>query len=92
MGETADDRHDEQAVVGGCGLSLVLRLRRRGCATLHSHRALVIFCILLILFSVRRFYGRIEELFDFNDDYAPLQQTWNYYQQASSQQNHEHAH
>ncbi|MGQ4493139.1 hypothetical protein Q5532_08805 [Corynebacterium diphtheriae] len=62
MGEPADDRHVEQAVVGGC-------------ATLHSHRALVIFCILLILFSVRRFYGRIEELFDFDDDYAPLQQT-----------------
>ncbi|AEX48141.1 transposase-like protein [Corynebacterium diphtheriae BH8] len=36
--------------------------------------------------------GRLEELFDFDDDYAPLQQTWNYYQQAHSQQNHEHTH
>ncbi|CAB0575654.1 hypothetical protein CIP107534_01943 [Corynebacterium diphtheriae] len=28
--------------------------------------------------------GRLEKLFDFDDDYAPLQQTWNYYHQASS--------
>ncbi|RKW93809.1 hypothetical protein D9B38_00810 [Corynebacterium diphtheriae] len=42
----------------------------------------MIFRILLILFSVRRFCGRLEELFDFDDDYAPLQQTWTYYQQA----------
>ncbi|AEX42635.1 transposase [Corynebacterium diphtheriae] len=36
--------------------------------------------------------GRLKKLFDFNDDYAPLQQTWNYYQQASSQESHEHTH
>ncbi|CAB0616084.1 hypothetical protein CIP107555_02001 [Corynebacterium diphtheriae] len=30
--------------------------------------------------------GRLEKLFDFDDDYALLQQTWNYYQQASSQE------
>ncbi|OJI00375.1 transposase [Corynebacterium diphtheriae] len=30
--------------------------------------------------------GRLEKLFDFDDDYALLQQTWAYYQQASSQE------
>ena len=28
--------------------------------------------------------GRLEELFDFDDDYAPLQETWTYYQQVIS--------
>ncbi|MBK4144351.1 transposase [Corynebacterium macginleyi] len=28
--------------------------------------------------------GRLEELFDFDDDYARLQETWNYYQQVIS--------
>ena len=28
--------------------------------------------------------GKLEELFDFDDDYARLQETWNYYQQVIS--------
>ncbi|MDV2436173.1 transposase, partial [Corynebacterium tuberculostearicum] len=28
--------------------------------------------------------GRLEELFDFDEDYAPLQETWTYYQQVIS--------
>ncbi|AEX68947.1 transposase [Corynebacterium diphtheriae] len=35
--------------------------------------------------------GRLEKLFDFEDDYAPLQQNWTYYQEKSSQQSHEQA-
>ncbi|CAB0617015.1 hypothetical protein CIP107536_01994 [Corynebacterium diphtheriae] len=36
--------------------------------------------------------GRLEKLFDFDNDYAPLQEIGSYYQQASSQQSHEHTH
>ncbi|CAB0845537.1 hypothetical protein FRC0360_00248 [Corynebacterium diphtheriae] len=28
--------------------------------------------------------GRLEKLFDFDNDYAPLQQTWTYYQEKAA--------